>query len=125
MQDFLDLPEKVSSNQFYRYHFFTRNKIQKMYYDAVALFVRENNIKLTKRLPIVIHFNFYFKGRLLDCSNLSAMCKMIEDGFVKAGILPNDNNKNVIGVYMTCSKSKNMLITYGRDCVKITFEETL
>lgn len=46
--------------------------------------------------PCTLEFVWYFSGKF-DFDNIRFACKYVLDGMVKAGILPNDNQKWVLG----------------------------
>jgi Holliday junction resolvase RusA-like endonuclease len=50
--------------------------------------------KITR--PCTLEFVWYYSGRF-DFDNIRFACKYVLDGMVKAGILPNDNQKWVLG----------------------------
>lgn len=45
--------------------------------------------------PVDCRYHFKLKGPLLDSSNTSFLQKLVEDGLVQAGVLPEDNRKYV------------------------------
>jgi len=65
-----------------------------------------------------IHFNFYFKGRLLDSSNCSYMAKMIEDCLVHYGVIKDDTTKYVGRFSLESHKGKKDFVTIDMEKVK-------
>jgi hypothetical protein len=99
------IPEKVSTNPYYRMHYSKRTPLHEVYYYAAAEAVDDIDFEIAE-YPVIIKYTFAFKGKLLDSSNLSAMVKMIEDGFVHAGLMPDDSNKYVKYTMQGCRKTK-------------------
>jgi hypothetical protein len=104
----LDIPEKVSANAFYAgMHWSKRKKLADLYHAALI----EHRAKRFKT-PAHLTFTFTFKGRPLDASNTFAMAKMLEDGLVRWGILPDDNPDCVASIKVQSQKG-------GKDTVSI------
>jgi hypothetical protein len=81
----------VSTNKIYSSRHWTyRNKIKK---DYAMWFLKYKN-KLPKfDYKIDLEFNFYFKNKGYDSSNVSLMGKIIEDLLVKDGVIKDDNRR--------------------------------
>lgn len=113
----LAIPEKVSTNKAYRGfgHWSERSKLATIYHQAMLQF--KGKYKLSK-FPVDIVYDFYWKGRALDSSNQSFMGKMMEDGLVQIGLLPDDTPTYVkSSKYITSKADKT-----DEDCVFITIE---
>jgi Holliday junction resolvase RusA-like endonuclease len=94
---------KVSNNKFFsRGHWSKRNDLKN---DFITL-LKATKIKHKVTNPCSIEFDFYFKGRLIDCDNVSAMGKCITDALVKTGVLFDDSPKWVYEVIYRSHKSK-------------------
>ncbi len=96
------VPEKVSSNKAYSgfKHWSIRNNLKDLYH--ASLLPHKNKIKL-KDFPVRITYEFEWKGRTLDTTNQFFMIKMLEDGLVGIGILPDDTPEYV---HETISRSR-------------------
>ena len=104
----IDLPKKISTNEYYRVHYMTRSKIRNQFHDAVySALVGKHNLpeQNIEEYPVAFLYRFYFTGRLLDVTNTSAMVKMIEDGLVREGCFPDDSNKYLNSVTVEVYKS--------------------
>jgi len=97
--------EKVSTNAYYRMHYKSRSPLHESYYYAAQEALEDIEFEIAE-FPVVIKYTFALKGNLLDSSNLSAMVKMIEDGFVHGGLMPDDSNKYVSYTMQGCRKCK-------------------
>lgn len=94
---------KISTNKIYSgMHWAKRNKIKNDY----LLLVMSANIKEKYVYLNKLVFNFYLTGRVLDTTNLSFMAKMIEDSFIKLGVLKNDSPAYYNRVELVCNPSK-------------------
>ena len=84
------LPDKLSLNKWYAgTHWSKRRKMADEFHWVVAAMRKECDLK-PRLFPVRMTYKFYFQGRALDTSNCAAMVKLLEDGFVKAGVLPGD-----------------------------------
>lgn len=67
--------------------------------------------KITR--PCTIGFVWYYSGKF-DFDNIRFACKYVLDGMVKAGVLPNDNQKWVLGFegdyFIRCDKGSEKVI---------------
>jgi len=99
---------KISLNLFYSSsHWTKRKQIKDDYFWLVKSQTKHRQSKSCK-----VRYDFYFKGRLLDCSNCAGgMVKLIEDV-----IFPDDSPKIVKQIMVTSNKAKE-------DFVEINIEE--
>lgn len=97
----VELPDKISTNPYYRMHYRSRSHLHEAFYYAAREGVDDADIEIVK-FPVDCEYTFYVRGKLLDAMNCAAMAKMIEDGFVHAGLLPDDSKKYVNSVKFTC-----------------------
>ena len=83
----------------------TQNELRRMHYHQVAsekkewerivsIIVREQKIQPVDQVKVTYEFCFKDKKRR-DPDNYAASAKMLQDGLVKAGILPDDNFNHV------------------------------
>lgn len=111
----LALHWKVSTNQYYSSsHWSFRSYMKKNFQSAYVPIMK--TMKKQTRFPVYLKFKFEFKGRSLDCSNLSIMGKMLEDCLVFAGVMPDDTPEYVKSVTYQSGKGKE-------DCVCIMIME--
>lgn len=110
------VPEKVSSNKAYSgfKHWSVRNKLKDLYH--ASLLPYRNKIKVAK-FPVKITYDFEWSGRILDTTNQFFMIKMLEDGMVGIGLLPDDTPEFV---HETTSRSRK-----GKEDVVTIFIESL
>lgn len=95
------LPEKVSTNVYYRTHFRRRSEMHQEFYVAVDDAVRRAGTAPVEEYPVRMHYSFELHGTPLDNLNLSAMAKMLEDGLRHAGILREDTPAEVAEVSLS------------------------
>lgn len=87
------ITNKISLNKIYGgVHWTTRKKHRDEYHTNVWAIQPK---KYTGDFPVHISYSFKFKGRKLDASNCVYMLKLIEDGLVECGVIPDDNPKYV------------------------------
>jgi len=104
------LPQKVSSNAVYAgTHWAVRKRIADDYHEAVWIAVKEagwrkGRPKLT--FPVSVAYKFFLPGRQLDASNLGIMCKLVEDGLVREGVLPDDGPEYVEEITLSSGRAK-------------------
>lgn len=67
--------------------------------------------------PIDCAYHFKLNGTLLDSSNTAFMQKLVEDGLVQAGIIPDDSRKYVRWV----AKLSDKCAKGEYDSVEVTF----
>lgn len=84
-------------------------KLKAGYTQAVALYFLELP-PVTE--PVKIRFIWHERTRRRDKDNVAFAKKFVLDGMQKAGFLPNDNNKWVLGF-------EDVFVYDGRDCVEI------
>ena len=114
------VPEKVSANRIYSgLHWTKRNKLKDLYHFSLLEF---RKLKIEK-FPIHIHYIFEWKNNPLDSTNQFFMIKMLEDGMVANGIIPDDSPKYVRA---TTSEVMNSLKTEKNkhDTITIVFRNT-
>lgn len=99
------LPKKVSSNEYYRFHWGKKTELKARFYYAAKSAVEFLDFEVA-HYPLHMRYTFYLKGRLLDATNLFSMVKMIEDGFVKAGFLRDDSSKYISYNTVGCKRCK-------------------
>ena len=99
----VELPDKISTNPYYRLHYRARAPLHEVFYYAAQEGVDDADIEITP-FPVDVEYIFYLRGKLLDAMNLSAMAKMIEDGLVHAGLMKDDSKKWVNSVKLQCER---------------------
>lgn len=95
----IPIPEKISLNKIYSgIHYRTRSRHK----DAYRLAVMVSQPKpYSGPFPVECHYHFRLNGSRLDVSNHAYMTKMIEDGLVACGVLPDDDQKYVASITTT------------------------
>lgn len=112
----LPVPEKISTNRIYSgLHWSERNRLKDLYH-AHLLPWRLSRPEL--KFPVKITYTFVWSKRPLDSTNQTFMIKMLEDGLVKIGILPDDTPKYVKSTTSTSVEDR----TCRGDSVEITIE---
>jgi hypothetical protein len=100
----IPIPDKVSLNRIYAgIHFRERNRHKDEYHYAV---LASNPSPYAGPFPVHVHYHFRLHGTPLDISNHAYMQKMVEDGLVHAGVLPDDTPKYVAGITVTAEKDQ-------------------
>lgn len=90
----IELPHKISTNTYYRLHYLKKSDIHHDFYWVAKEAV--SGLKMPQvTYPIKMRYVFYFTGKLLDVINTSAMVKMLEDGFIRSGLIPDDTPKYI------------------------------
>lgn len=90
----MDIPYKVSTNKIYSsVHWRERKEIADMYH--MFILSERGKFEPVEDFPVFIMYRFIFEKNALDSLNLAFMAKMIEDGMVREGILPDDSPKYV------------------------------
>jgi Holliday junction resolvase RusA-like endonuclease len=79
-----------TQNEFRRMHHFEIAKRKKEWEAAVMIEVKRQSIEKVDKVILVYMFHFA-DNRRRDADNYATACKFINDGLVKAGILPDDN----------------------------------
>ena len=59
-------------------------------------------------VPCRLHYHWHVKSRRSDIDNIGFAAKFINDGMVKAGLIPNDNLMNIIEIKHTFEIDKNV-----------------
>jgi len=112
----LILSEKISTNKVYAgMHWTERKGHAELYHSIVHSEVIRQAFKISGAFPCIMKYDFYFSGRLLDASNCTYMVKLIEDGLVGSGTLPDDTPKYVRGITITSRRGRE-------DKVEVTYE---
>lgn len=101
---------KISTNAIYSGTHWDRRRDFK---DCFLVLIKKCRLNFRIAKPCDINFEFFFKGKLLDCSNCSFMGKMIEDALVKVGVLLYDSPGWVTSVKYSSKKGKE-------DSVRVT-----
>lgn len=97
----IPLPEKVSTNAIYAgLHWSKRRRLADLYHNSLIEFRN----KPMEHYPVDVTYIFRFKGKLLDCSNLSYMAKLLEDGLRHWKILKDDTPEYVQSVTLLSQK---------------------
>lgn len=86
-------------------HWTKRKKLADFWHSKIALL--SSQLRPVKS-PVELSMDFWFgKSRLpYDASNCAAAFKLIEDGLVKAGILPSDDHKTIKSISISVKKTK-------------------
>lgn len=99
----IPLPEKVSTNDIYSgMHWSKRKKLADLYHQCLI----EHRNKRIADYPIDVTFIFSFKGTALDCTNVSYMAKLLEDGMKAYKIITDDSPKFVQSVTLISQKGQ-------------------
>ena len=98
------IPEKVSLNKIYAGIHFSQRKVHKDNYHLAVLASKPE--PWTGDFPVHVHYHFKLRGNRLDISNHAYMQKMVEDGLVACGVLPDDDQKYVSGITVTAEQIK-------------------
>ncbi len=98
----IPIPEKISLNKIYAgIHFRQRSQHKDDYHFAV---MSASPKPYTGDFPVHVHYHFKLHGNQLDISNHAYMQKMVEDGLVACGVIPDDNQKYVASFTPTSEK---------------------
>lgn len=92
----IDLPLKISTNEIYGGKHWKKRKDDAEHFHSLLYEHKDEQIP-DSDFPVHLTFVFTFKGRALDWSNCSYMAKMLEDGMIHMGMIPNDSPKYVSG----------------------------
>lgn len=96
------IPEKISLNKIYAgVHWTVRSRHKDAFRGAV---MASKPKKYTGLFPVIIYYHFRLQGKLLDSTNLSYMAKLVEDGLVHNGVIPDDSQKYVKSFMPTTEK---------------------
>lgn len=86
-----------TQNEFRRMHHFTIAKRKKEWEEIVMVEVKRQSIQKVNQ--VTMEYNLHFaNNRRRDADNYATSCKFIQDGLVKAGILPDDDFDHVLGL---------------------------
>lgn len=103
------MPEKVSTNKVYSgMHWMKRNDLKNLYHLFMLQFKRKLKLEESS-FPICIEYTFEWKTKPLDSTNQTFMIKLIEDGLVNAGILPDDDHRYVRETRSITLQNKDLL----------------
>jgi Holliday junction resolvase RusA-like endonuclease len=64
------------------------------------------NLPTIREFPVTLLFDWYTKDSRKDADNIDFAKKFILDGLVRAGVLPDDSRKYVIGTSCLCHVDK-------------------
>ena len=84
-----------TQNEFRRMHHFEIAKRKKDWEDIVMMEVKRQSIQKVDKVKMRYVFHFA-NNRRRDSDNYATSCKFIQDGLVKAGILPDDDFEHVL-----------------------------
>lgn len=87
------LNEYVSWNRKNKY---AGNSLKQGLERDICLFIRASGVKPVTG-PVTIHFTWYEAVRRRDKDNVAFAKKFILDALQKCGVLPNDNNRYLLG----------------------------
>lgn len=96
------LPEKLTTNKIYTGINWQKRKRHKDLFLSVPFVAQK-----IKKFPVKITFDFYFKSRILDCTNCSYMAKLMEDCLVNRGIIPDDTPDYVAKIEISSQKGND------------------
>jgi hypothetical protein len=99
----IPIHEKVSTNAIWRKHWAYRKRLTDEYHLAVLPLKGKISCET---FPVKVTYDFRWKGVALDCSNCSALQKLLEDGLVAIGLFPSDTPKHVAQVSLRSRKGK-------------------
>lgn len=71
-------------------------KLKQEYTNLAALYFRRAGVKPVT-VPVKLRFTWHEKNRRRDKDNVAYAKKFILDGMQRAGFLPNDNNRWILG----------------------------
>lgn len=110
----INIPEKISLNKIYSgIHWRKRAAQATAFHWAVH---RARISAYSGAFPCHIEYRFKLHGKRLDSSNLAYMTKLLEDGMVQCGVIPDDSPKYVA--------STTMVTGVGDDVVEVTILPT-
>lgn len=102
----MPIPQKVSLNRIYAgVHFRERSGHKNDY--RLAVMCVPGLKPFTGQYPVHMSYHFRLSGTALDISNHAYMQKMVEDGLVACGVIPDDSPKYVGQITMTGEKVPN------------------
>lgn len=77
---------------------FAGHQIKKQETNRVAFDLLSNGVVKKIETPARFVFHWITKDLRKDPDNIAFSCKFILDGFVKAGLLPNDGRKQILSI---------------------------
>jgi len=86
-------------------HWSRRKQLADLFHGAFWAFKGKYSVERDD-YPVSISYLFRFKGKLLDVSNTAAMIKLLEDGLVGIGLLPDDTPKYVGEIHIFVEKGE-------------------
>lgn len=105
----LPVPEKFSTNKAYSgIHWAVRKKLKDLYHQSILPYKGKHYLG---SYPVVITYSFVWVKHPLDTTNETYMVKMLEDGMVHAGILPDDDPKHVAETRIRSRKGDGDYVT--------------
>lgn len=108
------LPHKLSLNKIYGgIHYHTRRKHRDEYLIAVQACRPK---RYTGTFPAQITYIFQYRGRRLDSSNAAYMAKLLEDGLVHCGVIPDDAPKYIKRTILETDTGENEVIITISPC---------
>lgn len=97
MEQTFEIPGRfVSLNEFYRMHRYEQHVTKEEHDGRVALCAKAAGIK-PARGRITYHVHWVEQNRKRDLDNVAFGKKFVQDGLVKAGIIPNDTHHEIEG----------------------------
>lgn len=112
----IPIPEKVSLNRIYAGTQFRERSAHKDAY-RLAVMSAKGLRPYEGTFPVHVHYHFRLAGSKLDISNHAYMVKMVEDGLVANGVLPDDDPRYVGQITVTGEKVEK----WEDDEVSVTF----
>lgn len=111
------LPQKVSQNATYAgMHWAARKRLADEYHEAVWVAVKERGKPKGLLFPARMAYTFFLPGKQMDVSNLGLMIKLLEDGLVQEGVLPDDGPEYVQAITMSFGRpptGKKIKVAYA------------
>lgn len=111
----ITIPEKVSMNKVKGMNHFVWYRLAELFHSEFADI--KGKLKVEK-YPVQIQYDWHWTKKPLDSLNSALMCKLLEDGMVKAGILEDDGVEYVRRSILDSKVSD----AYKHDTVVITIE---
>lgn len=92
---------------------FAGNQMKRVYTDTVAKLAKMQLKPIeNENMPVMLEYTFCEKNRRRDKDNIAAFAmKVIQDGLVTSGILPNDGWKQIEGFRCEYKNADNNKIT--------------
>lgn len=100
----ITIPEKISLNKIYAgVHWAIRSQHKDNSHVAV---MSAKPALYPGPFPVNFHYHFKLHGKLLDTSNHFYLTKLVEDGLVACGVIPDDCPKYVAKISVSAEKAK-------------------